>query len=87
MFLYGRRGSNVVFVSNSLYQLGRMLAAAKGKTPALVSQDEYTFFRSRYRARGQAGDGVSDFERRDHPPLVQSRNGASPRRAGPARRR
>ena len=41
----------VVFVSNSLQQLGRMLAAAKGNLPALVSQDEYTFFRSRY-ARG-----------------------------------
>ena len=39
----------VVFVSNSLHQLGSLIAASKGSRPALVSQDEYLFFRSRYR--------------------------------------
>src|SRR5438477_62354 len=34
--------------NNSPYQLGRLVSAAKGKTAALASQDEYTFFRSRY---------------------------------------
>ena len=43
----------VVFVSNSLYQLGCLVKTAKGKKPALASQDEYAFFRSRYRR----GDG------------------------------
>jgi len=38
----------VVFVSNSLYQLGRLVGVAKGKTPSLAMQDEYTYFRHRY---------------------------------------
>ena len=39
----------VVLVSNSLYQLGCLAKTAKGKKPALASQDEYVFFRNRYR--------------------------------------
>ncbi|MDB6109673.1 MAG: hypothetical protein JWR69_1423 [Pedosphaera sp.] len=38
----------VVFVSNSLYQLGRLIQVNKGSQPALVTQDEYIFFRNRY---------------------------------------
>lgn len=41
----------IVIVSNSLYQLGCLVRAAKGKKASLATQDEYTFFRSRY-ARG-----------------------------------
>ncbi len=40
----------VVFVSNSTYQLAALINAAKGKKPALASQDEYSFFRCRYPA-------------------------------------
>lgn len=39
---------NVVVVTNSLAQLTRLLDVAHGKTPALASLDEYTFFRDRY---------------------------------------
>jgi hypothetical protein len=38
----------VVLVSNSLHQLGRLVQTARGKTPSLASQDDYLFFRSRY---------------------------------------
>jgi len=40
---------NVVFVCNSLKQLGGLISANKGSVPALLSQDEYIFFRGRYR--------------------------------------
>lgn len=39
---------NVVFVCNSLYQLGRLVDTANGKTPALLSQEDYLYFRNRY---------------------------------------
>jgi hypothetical protein len=39
---------NVVFVSNSLKELERLMETAAGKTPALSGQDEYIFFRHRY---------------------------------------
>ncbi|EEF59613.1 hypothetical protein [Pedosphaera parvula] len=39
---------NVVFVSNSQYQLGRLIETTKGKRASLGSQDEYLFFRNRY---------------------------------------
>ncbi len=42
---------DVVFISNSLYQLGQLVRTAKKQQPAIVSQDEYIFFRHRY-ARG-----------------------------------
>ena len=48
---------NVVFVSNSLHQLGCLISANKGAKPALVSQDEYLFFRSRY-ARGNPDESA-----------------------------
>jgi hypothetical protein len=41
-----------VVVANSLAQLGRIVAAAQGRLPALAGLPEYTFFRTRY-ARGQ----------------------------------
>jgi hypothetical protein len=39
---------NVVIVCNSLKQLETLVRVAHGKAPALNSQDEYIFFRSRY---------------------------------------
>src|SRR5207244_11802191 len=48
---------DVVFVSNSLYQLGCLIDTAKGKKPALASQDEYIYFRNRYR-RGEKGESA-----------------------------
>jgi hypothetical protein len=39
---------NVVFVSNSKAQLERLISVAKGKTPALATQDDYIFFRQKY---------------------------------------
>ena len=47
----------VVLVSNSLYQLGYLVNVAKGKKPALASQDEYIFFRDRY-ARSEKEDAA-----------------------------
>ncbi len=47
----------VVLVSNSLYQLGSLVSVAKGKKPALASQDEYIFFRDRY-ARSEKEDAA-----------------------------
>ncbi len=38
----------VVVVSNSLYQLERILTTAQGGTPSMASLDEYAFFRGRY---------------------------------------
>ena len=43
--------SNVVMVTNSRKQLETLIRTALGKGPALISQDEYIFFRQRY-ARG-----------------------------------
>jgi hypothetical protein len=40
---------NVVIVTNSLYQLGRLVAVSKGHTSALSSLPEYKFFRHRYK--------------------------------------
>ena len=39
---------NVVIVCNSLKQLETLVRVAQGEAPALNSQDEYIFFRSRY---------------------------------------
>jgi len=43
----------VVFVSNSLYQLGRLLSVAKSRTPSLAAQDEYSYLRQRYPRGGK----------------------------------
>ncbi len=48
---------DVVFVSNSRQQLAGLLQTANGGRPALAAQDEYVFFRSRYR-RGDAGESA-----------------------------
>ena len=45
----------VVLVSNSLYQLGCLVQTAKGRKPALAAQDEYVYFRNRYR-RGESDE-------------------------------
>lgn len=39
---------NVVVVSNSMTQLARVLATARGEAPAQATLDEYHFFRERY---------------------------------------
>ena len=44
---------DVVFVSNSLYQLGCLINVAKGKKQALAAQDEYRYFRNRYPRGGK----------------------------------
>lgn len=54
---YVAAAGEVVFVSNSLEQLRGLIAASKGSRPALSSQDEYLFFRSRYR-RGDADESA-----------------------------
>ena len=46
---------NVVAVSNSLYQLERVIATAQGQTPSMSTLDEYRFFRQRY-PRGQTDE-------------------------------
>ena len=43
------RLGNAVAVTNSPYQLGRLAAAYRGKTPTVASLPEYVFFRNRYR--------------------------------------
>jgi hypothetical protein len=40
--------SNVVIVCNSRKQLQNLVQAAQGKTPSLISLDEFAFFRQRY---------------------------------------
>jgi hypothetical protein len=45
---YLARFDRAVVVTNSLTQLERLAETASGKTPALASLDEYTFFRGRY---------------------------------------
>jgi hypothetical protein len=47
----------VVFVCNSTYQLGSLLKVGKGKKSALVTQDEYTYFRNRY-PRGEKDESA-----------------------------
>ncbi|HZM00867.1 MAG TPA: hypothetical protein VFD43_11510, partial [Planctomycetota bacterium] len=42
------RLGDAVVVSNSEAQLRRLVAVSQGRSPALASQPEYTFFRSRY---------------------------------------
>jgi len=44
---------DVVFVSNSLYQLDRLIRVAQGKIPSLATQDEYAYFRHRYPRDGK----------------------------------
>ncbi len=39
---------DVVVVTNSLFQMGRIVAATNDKTPALARLDEYKYFRDRY---------------------------------------
>ncbi|HOX58628.1 MAG TPA: hypothetical protein P5205_20030 [Candidatus Paceibacterota bacterium] len=39
---------DAVLVSNSRAQLERIISVAKGKTPALASQDDYRYFRQKY---------------------------------------
>ena len=46
---------DVVLVSNSRAQLERLIGVAKGKIPALSSQDEYRYFRQKY-PRGEPGE-------------------------------
>jgi hypothetical protein len=46
---YIARLGNGVAVTNSPYQLGRLAAVHRGKTPAIASLPEYIFFRNRYR--------------------------------------
>jgi len=43
---------NVVLVSNSKAQLERLISVAKGKTPALATQDDYAYFRQKYPTGG-----------------------------------
>jgi hypothetical protein len=45
---YVASSGNVVFVSNSLHQLGQLIRTGKGGKPTVASQDEYIYFRSRY---------------------------------------
>jgi hypothetical protein len=48
---------DAVVVSNSLAQLERLAAAHGGRSPALSSAPEYTFFRNRYK-RGEADESA-----------------------------
>lgn len=45
---YSASLGNVVFVTNSLHQLRRLVSVAKGTFPAMVALPEYIFFRNRY---------------------------------------
>src|SRR5262249_36019419 len=40
---------NAVIVSNSRAQLERLISVAKGKTASLATQDDYIYFRNRFR--------------------------------------
>jgi hypothetical protein len=40
--------NDVVFVSNSLFQLGQLIKTATGKKTSLAAQEDYIFFRQRY---------------------------------------
>jgi hypothetical protein len=46
---YVARLDGAVVVTNSLYQLQRLVSVAQKKTPAVASLPEYTFFRNRYK--------------------------------------
>ena len=46
---YVARLDHAVVVTNSLYQLERLAAVAKKKSPSIASLPEYVFFRDRYR--------------------------------------
>jgi hypothetical protein len=48
---------DTVLVCNSRAQLERLLSVAKGKTPALASQDEYVYFRQKYPRTGTGETG------------------------------
>ncbi len=74
---------NTAFVANSTYQLGCLIQTAKGKKPALASQDEYIFFRNRY-AKVRRTRPAFSFS--PTPPFAAgaARNGALPTRAAPA---
>lgn len=50
---YVAQVGDAIVLTNSLVQLGRIVAAQKGDEPSLARQPEYTFFRDRYRR----GDG------------------------------
>jgi hypothetical protein len=45
---YLASGGKMVVVTNSLYQLEKVLRANQGKDPSMATLDEYTFFRDRY---------------------------------------
>ena len=47
--------TNVVLVSNSRWQLERLIRTAQGQAPALQALDEYRYFRQRY-PRGEPGE-------------------------------
>ncbi|MFC1716612.1 hypothetical protein ACFL6S_23290 [Candidatus Poribacteria bacterium] len=52
---YSASLDNVVFVTNSLHQLRRIVSVAKGTLPAMVELPEYIFFRNRY-LHGEMGE-------------------------------
>lgn len=54
---YAAAVGDVVVVANSLHQLEAIVAAGRGKVPALSGLDEYAFFRGRYR-RGDADEAA-----------------------------
>lgn len=49
--------NTTIFVSNSTNQLAALIQTAKGSRPALSSQDDYRYFRTRYRA-GDPGESA-----------------------------
>lgn len=55
---YVVRLDHTVAVTNSLYQVERLAAVAKNKTPSIASLPEYTFFRDPLPARRPGGNGV-----------------------------
>ena len=46
---YVARLGGAVVVTNSLYQLGRLAAVSRGRSPAIATLPEYVYFRHRYR--------------------------------------
>ena len=63
---------DVVLVSNSRAQLERLISVAKGKTPALASQDEYRYFRQKISASGLRRNRFPGPLGRHHSTLVRS---------------
>ena len=51
---YLAKMDRLVVVTNSPYQLQRLVAVVNGKTPSLASLDEYIFFRHRYARNDEA---------------------------------